>query len=307
MTVVNDVFHAGEIAVQERAGERAIAEHYGSMIRDRLTDGARRFLERQGVIAVGGAAADGTLWASLWCGDAGFISTDVLGQRVTLHWPLAHIVADDPVRPLVASGEPLAMLVIDLAKRARLRINGVVHDVHGTGVQLTVGETFGNCIKYIQRRERMVTATPDEAPVVRRGTTIDADRREFVRRTDTLFVASIHRERGLDVSHRGGRPGFARVVDERTIRIPDYQGNSLFQTLGNIESDPRAAMALVDFDRRRVLSMTGVAAIEFTAEDSAQPTGGTDRYWSFTVDRWVEFSLPSTMRWTLIERSPFNP
>jgi hypothetical protein len=81
----------------------------------------------------------------------------------------------------------------------------------------------------------------------------------------------------------------------------------MYQTLGNVSIDARAGLALIDFDRRRVLSLTGTAAIEFDAEDLRHPTGGTGRYWSFTMERWVEFSLPSTMTWTLIERSPFNP
>jgi hypothetical protein len=56
-----------------------------------------------------------------------------------------------------------------------------------------------------------------------------------------------------------------------------------------------------------VLSLTGSAVIEFGADDPRHPTGGTGRYWSFTVARWLEFPLPPTMQWTLIDRSPFNP
>jgi hypothetical protein len=81
----------------------------------------------------------------------------------------------------------------------------------------------------------------------------------------------------------------------------------MFQTLGNFDVDTRAGLALIDFERRRVLSLTGHAVTEFGNEDPGHPTGGTGRYWSLTVARWVEIPLPSTMRWTLIERSPFNP
>lgn len=303
----DSVFHPGEIAIQERTGQRAIAERHASMIRDRLTTGARGFIERQGVVAVGAEAPDGTLWASLWCGEPGFVRSDPLGQRVELHSSSEYAVAGDPVRPIVRAGEPLAMLAIDLTKRARLRINGVVVGTSPTAVELAVRETFGNCVQYIQRRERIVASCDTAQESVLHGTAIDADRRTLVERIDTLFVASIHPARGVDVSHRGGNPGFVRVVNDRRLRVPDYQGNGLFQTLGNFEADPRAGLALVDFDRGRVLSLTGVAAIDFDAEDPAHPTGGTARYWSFTVDHWVEFALSSIMRWTLAERSPFNP
>jgi hypothetical protein len=136
---------------------------------------------------------------------------------------------------------------------------------------------------------------------------LDDDRRAFIDRTDTLFVASINAERGLDASHRGGEPGFVRVVDETTLRIPDYEGNSMYQTLGNFQLDPRAGLALIDFERQRVLSITGRAALDFGADEPHHPSGGTGRYWTFTVDRWVERSLPPGITWTLVDRSPFNP
>ena len=306
MSNASQAFHAGEIAVQERAGERAIAEHHAPMIRDRLTGGARGFLESQGVIAVGVAAPNGSLWTSLWCGEAGLARADALGQRVQLQWPAESATAD-PVRPIVRAGDPLALLVIDFARRGRLRINGLVRSVDDRGIDVMIRETFGNCIKYIQRRHRVLGPPNAIVSRVERGNTIDAARAELIARTDTLFVTSVHRERGLDVSHRGGRPGFVHLIDDRNLRIPDYQGNSLFQTLGNFEVDPRAGIALIDFDKGSVLSLTGTASAHFGAEHPEHPTGGTGRYWSFRVDSWVEFPLPSTMRWTLVEPSPYNP
>jgi hypothetical protein len=199
------------------------------------------------------------------------------------------------------------MLVIDFETRRRLRVNGIVERVDGRDLELRVQETFGNCIKYIQRRHRSDDFPGGAEAPVEKGSALDDDRRLFIARTDTLFVASVHPRRGLDVSHRGGHPGFVQVEGDRTLRIPDYEGNAMYQTLGNFAVDSRAGLALIDFDRRRVLSITGKARVEFDAEDLHHPTGGTGRYWSFTMERWVEFSLPSTMTWTLIERSPFNP
>lgn len=56
----------------------------------------------------------------------------------------------------------------------------------------------------------------------------------WIQQAGTLFIASSHPERGADVSHRGGHPGFIRVEDAQTIIIPDYSGNNMFNTLGNI-------------------------------------------------------------------------
>jgi uncharacterized protein len=301
-------FHAGEIAVQIRAGERAIAERRESTIRDRLNDAANAFLESQTVVAAGALAPDGALWASMWSGAKGFLRGTATGDSVEVLHPLDDHVAD-PVRSIVRSNAPLGMLVIDLETRRRLRINGVVGRVNDSGLALHIREAFGNCPKYIQKRLRSHVGVSANRAIAsaEHGTMFDEQRRSLIARADTLFVASVHPERGIDASHRGGPPGFARVVDDRTIRIPDYAGNSMFQTLGNLEVDARAGLAFIDFDRHRVLSATGHAASDFGEEDPAHPTGGTDRYWSFTVDRWVERSLSSATTWLLVERSPFNP
>lgn len=301
-----DAYHAGEIAVQERAGERSVAQRRGGMIGDRLVEGARAFLSRQGVAAVGAAAPDGTLWASLWCGAEGFLRGDDEGERLELISALDRTLDVDPIRPLIQAGAPLAMLVIDFVTRQRLRINGIVTRAETTGLELRAREVFGNCNKYIQRRQRSDDPSASEVAPVVQGHALDAERRDFIARTDTAFVASVHRGRGLDVSHRGGQPGFIWLESDGTLRMPDYPGNSMFQTLGNFEVDTRAGLALIDFERRRVLSLTGNAVAVFGAEDPRHPTGGTGRYWSFTTARWVEFPLPR-IRWTLIDRSPFNP
>lgn len=300
------VFHAGEIAVQELTGDRSVAQRRASMIGDQLVEGARVFLSRQGVAAVSAVGPDGLLWASLWCGDPGFLRGDGDGQYLEVVSALDHTLAVDPVRPIIRSGSPLGMLVIDFETRRRLRVNGTVSRLDAVGLELHVREAFGNCIKYIQQRRRSNVAGGAMEPV-ERGGPLDEQRRDFLARSDTVFVASIHPERGLDVSHRGGDPGFVVVKDERTLRIPDYQGNGMYQTLGNFAIDARAGLAVIDFDRRRVLSLTGNAISDFGIEDPAHPTGGTSRYWQFTLERWVEYSLPTTMMWTLIERSPFNP
>jgi len=301
------VFHDGEIAVQVRAGERAVAERRESMLRDRLNDAAGAFVASQGTVAVGAAAPDGTLWASLWCGAKGFARTNEAGDRLDIRHALGDAAAD-PVRSIVSAGEPLGVLVIDLETRRRLRINGVVDRSGAASVEMRIREAFGNCPKYIQKRVRVEGTVAREASAhVEQGSIFDDERRGFIARTDTLFVSSVHPERGVDVSHRGGHPGFVRSVDDRTLRIPDYPGNSMFQTLGNLEVDTRAGIAFIDFERHRALSATGRAVSSFGIEDPAHPTGGTGRYWSFTVDRWIEFSLPLSMTWKLVERSPFNP
>jgi hypothetical protein len=243
----------------------------------------------------------------LWCGTPGFLRGDEHGKRVEIVSSLDHTLTTDPVRQLIRTGAPLGMLVIDFATRRRLRVNGTISRSDAMGLELSVQEVFGNCLKYIQRRQRSDDGPSGAIAPTNSGLVLDEERKDFVARTDTVFVASIHPTRGLDVSHRGGHPGFVRVEHEGTLRIPDYPGNSMFQTLGNFAVDSRAGIALIDFEQRRVLSLTGNAMADFGTEGALHPAGGTGRSWSFTVEQWVEFSLPPMITWTLIERSPFNP
>lgn len=302
-----EVFHAGEIAVQELAGERAIARRRESMIGNRVVEGARAFLSAQTVVAIAAEQPDGALWASMWCGLPGFVTSAGDGAHVEVIAALDRTLTADPVRRILRAGGSIGMLVIDLNSRRRLRINGVVTRADVRGIEVRVNEVFGNCPKYIQRRVHSFDGRVGAATPVESGRVLDEARTRFIERADTAFVASIHPQRGLDVSHRGGPVGFTRVVDPSNLRMPDYPGNSMFQTLGNFSVDTRASIALLDFERGRVLSLTGSARLEFGAEDVRWPTAGTGRYWSFTVERWLEFPLPTMMSWTLVERSPFNP
>jgi predicted pyridoxine 5'-phosphate oxidase superfamily flavin-nucleotide-binding protein len=299
-----EVFHEGEVAVQERTGERAIALHHGSILRETIPPAARAFLATQKMLAVGAADDAGRLWASLWSGARGFIQSDDAGTRLQVE---PHGRSDgDPVWPLLAGGNAVGLLAIDLASRRRFRVNGVVGDSDEHGIEVLVNETFPNCPKYIQRRE-MLDGAPFEARPVEEGNRLDPQRRAFIAGSDTLFVASRHPRRGVDVSHRGGPRGFVHVVDERRLRVPDYAGNSMFQTLGNFEVDRHAGVTMVDFERGRLLAFTGVVSVSYGSEDPTLPTGGTGRYWDFTFDRWIELSLADGIGFRFVDASPFNP
>ena len=122
-----------------------------------------------------------------------------------------------------------------------------------------------------------------------------------------MFVGSQHPERGADASHRGGEPGFVQVLDEQTLRIPDYAGNGMYQTLGNLHSTGRAGLLFLDFEGRRMLHVTGTTRLHFDTNETRIATGGTGRSWDLRVTRWVEGALPATIDAEFLERSRFIP
>ena len=304
--MTHDPFHAGELEVQQRAGQREAAASNGAMVEDHLTPGACRFAAQQRLAAVAARDARGWPRATLWPGAPGFVRC---ADERTLAVALPPLDAQDPVRAGLTAGAPLGLLLVDLRTRRRLRVNGSVARVVGDELTLAVREAFGNCPKYIQRREPDLRApAPASSAATVAGTELDAERTARIARADTVFVASGHPQRGLDASHRGGEPGFVRVLDARTLRFPDYPGNGMFQTLGNLAVDPRAGVAIVDFDHGRVLSLAGTVRTRFDeVEDPAQATGGTGRYWELLVRDWLEHPLPPAAGWRLVEPSPFNP
>jgi hypothetical protein len=230
------------------------------------------------------------------------------GQHVSILTSVVEASPHDPVRSCLAVGRDLGMLAIDLESRRRLRINGSIEDISTDEVSILVHESVPNCPKYIQRRHPHDVSTmtssrrPEEC-----GCQIDEERRAFVEHADTAFVGSLHPTRGADVSHRGGAPGFIKVVDATTLRVPDYPGNSMFMTLGNFEVDPRASLAVVDFERGRAVSFSGLARLRFEVENPKHPTGGTGRYWDLTVREWIQFDVLPTVWWELLDASPYNP
>jgi uncharacterized protein len=303
----NEPFHDGEIAVQERAGERLIARRHGAAISSRIVAGALPFLAQQRLLVLSAAGDDRQVWTSVWFGEPGFVrSAD--GQRVTIVSSLMEVSPNDPVLGRLAVGRDLGILAIDLASRRRLRINGSIEAFSVDEISILVRESVGNCPKYIQRRHRHdVSTAPSSGRSAEQGRLVDEERRALVERADTAFVGSVHPTRGADASHRGGAPGFIKVVDATTLRVPDYPGNSMFMTLGNFEIDPRASLAVLDFERGRVVSFSGSARLRFDGEDPKHPTGGTGRYWDLAVREWVQVDVLPAVRWQLLDASPYNP
>ncbi|SEW25317.1 pyridoxamine 5'-phosphate oxidase family protein [Luteibacter sp. 329MFSha] len=299
-------FHPGERSAQERAGESAIAMRNRAIVANFVVAGARPFIAQQFMVVVGNVDASGKVWASVLYGQPGFAQT--LDGR-SIHLTLAAQARDpmDPIWSGVAPGNDLAMLFIELGTRRRYRVNGTVLRVDDEGIEMAVHEAFPNCPKYIQRRELRGFADVAAAPQAASGRVLRGSVRDVVDAADTLFIASQHAEHGADVSHRGGDAGFVRVVDEATLRIPDFVGNSLFNTLGNLGVDPRAGLAIPDFAGGRLLQLTGRASVRWDGPDAANETGGTGRFLEFHVDRWVLRDAMPRAQWEYLDASPYNP
>jgi len=297
----SDPYHEGELAVQERAGAGDMARRIGRGLRADIPPGAAAFLREQRFAVLGWPEATGDgaraprMWASPLSGEPGFLAV-ASPRAVSVR---ADLVAGDPLEAsgLPGDGVDVGMVVMDLAARRRLRVNGVARGEGPGAFEIRTRQLYGNCPKYIQARELVPRRGAPAAPPASSSRLDDAQAR-WITAADTFFIATRHPEAGADASHRGGRPGFVRVADDgRALSWPDYPGNNMYQTLGNIAVDGSAGLLFIDFDSGSTLQLAGSARIEWEPE----------RRIELRIERVVEIARGLPLRWRFIDRSPFNP
>jgi predicted pyridoxine 5'-phosphate oxidase superfamily flavin-nucleotide-binding protein len=286
-------FHEGERAVQSRAGVREVAERIGGrMVASSMAGVFRALFEELPYVVVAAVGPDGAPHASMLVGRPGFVSSP---DDRTLVIDAA-VPSGDPIHEGLTAGAPVGLLGIQLETRRRTRANGVVLERSGARLVIRVQESFGNCPQYIQSRE-ILDVTSRKAPTAIDEHAILSKRAlEIVARADTTFIASVSAGRRVDVSHRGGRRGFVRSAleaEHTVLTMPDFSGNNLFMTLGNLAEDPRAGLAIVDFESGALLSLTGTTSLVWDGPELAS-FAGAERLVRFAVTggRLLEGAIP---------------
>ena len=266
MTETTSPFHAGERTVQGLAGVRERIERKGrAVIRNYMPEQHRAFFAALPFLVVGLADQNGHPWATTLSGPPGFMNSaeaDLLAVKAWLN-------PGDPLHACIRDGAPVGGLGIELSTRRRNRINGrIEYCTSGEGFSIRVQQSFGNCPKYIQARNERPQIRSGPVPERRTASHLGDDEVSVIAGADTFFIASrsaqLDRDassQGLDVSHRGGLPGFVRVVSPNELCFPDYSGNLLFNTLGNLAADDRAGLVFIDFQSGRLLHVIGKARI----------------------------------------------
>ena len=300
-------YHRGERAAQARIGLAEKMAPLGELIlQDAMPGQHRDFYEKLPLMFVGAADDDGNLWASVLAGEPGFIQSPT-STELQIH---SSFDALDPIAAAIRAGRDLGLLGIELETRRRNRLNARIESADADGLRLEVKQSFGNCPKYIQRRQHR--KREDQVAVSRKDfDTFDTATQAFIRQADTLFIASQFDDgenaanRGPDVSHRGGVPGFVEITDERRLSIPDYSGNNFFNTIGNLIENPRAGLLFIDFDSGSILSMTGRAEVIW-AEDEPLEIDGVERLIRFTLERGVRLDNLLPFEWQFEDYSPYS-
>jgi predicted pyridoxine 5'-phosphate oxidase superfamily flavin-nucleotide-binding protein len=248
------MYHDGELEMQRRAGVTELASRVGRIIGDELTAQAAMFIAARQFVIVATVDGDGAPHASLLGGAPGFAhardpETLVVAPRFGHR---DRVAADLAVR------DAFGLLAIDFPNKRRMRVNGRA-SLDADVITVVTTEVYSNCPQYI--------SVNPSAPA-------HDSWEEWVVGADTFFIGSVHPKRGADASHRGGPVGFVRIESPSRLVWPDYSGNNMFNTLGNVTIEPRSALLFVDFASGATLELRGRATVR----------GDTEREIAFDVD-----------------------
>jgi len=307
------------------------------VLRPYMPEQHREFFTQLPFVIVGSVDAAGQPWASVLARPPGFIDSPN-PRHLTIH---AAPLAGDPLAESLRPGAAIGLLGIEPHTRRRNRMNGVVEQVRAEAFSVRVSQSFGNCPKYIQARAPVYDdERPDHAGSLHRATRLDAAALRMIRAADTFFIATAYpgadsgaksgvnpsadpgvdtnafaradtsghadagRAHGVDVSHRGGKPGFVRVDGEGTLTAPDFAGNQFYNTIGNLLVNPRAGLLFIDFERGDLLYLAAEATVIWDGPEVAA-YAGAQRLLRLVVRQMLRIEAALPLRWGAAALSPF--
>lgn len=304
---MDEIYHEGQLAVQKITGEEEIAQRRIPTVRSSLHPRSIPFIEHQVLAFLGTEDSDGEIWLSLLVGERGFISVP---SPQEIKFDLGKITSsrEDIFFKNIATEPTVGLLFHEAAKRARYRAWGTVSEVDGY-LSFNIKMGYPSCPKHIQRETIEVPENPKEIlPRSESGTTLGTLEKDWIVGAHTFFISTQTKKGDIESSHRGGEPGFIEILEDGTLRVPDYLGNSMYSTLGNIYQNPKAALLFVDYEKGGTLQLTGLAKLQFDQNSEADfhKSGETGRFWTFQTKRWIRTIDHHQVTAEFIDFSPFN-
>lgn len=296
-------FHEGEVALQGEAGVDSAA--FEAMAQRSMDPGLHpreiNFVEGRTFAVATTMDERGRPWSSPLFGSSDRRLFSVQ-DPVTISM-LPGVAPGDPLASNIEATSELGVLFFDPSYRRRIKSIGHATIADGV-VNYTLTRSFGICNKYIYKRDHAVSGStaPESAGESALASALDDESIAQLAATDTAFLASYHDVNGADPTHRGGPAGFVTVLDENTISMPDYMGNGMFNTLGNLRIDDRIGFMTVDFGSGRTLHLTGRGQVRPSPDDDVM----SERTLIIEIDQaLVTFANQGT--WVDVEEFPIRP
>ncbi|QDS72105.1 hypothetical protein FKW77_003540 [Venturia effusa] len=295
-----------------------------------LTPQAAYMLQSAPLLAIGTLDSDLRPWVALWGGESGFakpLGGGLVGVRADIDARYDPVVEafipktkrkDGEVVRSEGEGNIFAGLTINLMTRKRVKIAGRMiagavgeEDEMGNGeiqAAVRIEQSLGNCPKYLNHKD--IRPAPMHSELVSTSLKLTSEGIALLAKADLFFISSSQENKDMDTNHRGGPPGFVRVVsnneDGAEIIYPEYSGNRLYQTLGNLVVTPRAGLVIPDFETGDVLYLTGDTEVLVGKDAEAMlPRSNLAVKIKITGARFVKQGL--SFRGIPGEYSPYNP
>ena len=293
-TVDASPFHRGEQELQSRVGLLSKMEVMGKrMIRSYMPEQHREFYAQLPFLIVGSVDNQGRPWASILPVNLG----EIVSPTPTRLKIDSKVIKGDPLNDSYhRKNAPIGLLGIEMHSRRRNRVNGYINLQANGGVEFQVGQSFGNCPQYIQHKQfKYIRDAGEQGPnyETQTFTALDNQTRAMIENAEMFFVASAVKaisnisSEGVDVSHRGGRPGFIKVQGN-TLTIPDYPGNNVFNTFGNFLLNPKAGLLFTDFLSGELTLLTGRVELHWEKNTELENFQGAQRSWTFTLEQGIK-------------------
>ncbi|MBB4845599.1 putative pyridoxine 5'-phosphate oxidase superfamily flavin-nucleotide-binding protein [Paucibacter oligotrophus] len=301
--------HAGERRMHQQLGlEEFMAQRAPLMIRREMPEQHRAFFELLPWLLIGGLDAQAQPWASLLAGPPGFAhspSPDCLQLD-------AEPLVGDPLAASWQLGAPIGLLGLQAHTKRRNRLNGRLLAAEAGRLSIGVSQSFGNCPKYIHPREAFFAPAQEarNAPPIKLGPALNERARQIIRSADTFFIASASAQagdvaapasEGVDVSHRAGPPGFVRLSQDAQgachLDVPDYPGNQLFNTLGNVLVQERVGLLFIEFHSGSLLWLSGLAFVEMQDQALIQQFDSAQRLLRIKLAQGLLGEQAAPLRW----------
>ncbi|KAA8917176.1 hypothetical protein TRICI_000679 [Trichomonascus ciferrii] len=288
-----------------------------------LAPGAGTLVHRAPLLALGCLDKDGRPWTTLWGGERGF-ARPVGGEAMAVsasvdreHDPvLRALLGDRGVNEVVQheeKGPILSGLAIDLERRNRVKLfgrmkaGGTTNEGVG-GFLFEIEGSLGNCPKYINKKA--IEPCKPDPQLVSESSQLCPEALELLETADMFFISTSNGQSDMDTNIRGGSPGFCRLLSNESsgavVVYPEYSGNRLYQTLGNLQTTPKAGLCVPDFDTGDVLFLTGGTEVLMGSEAAALLPHSNVAVKILVTSAWfVRGGLP--FRGIPGERSPYNP
>jgi uncharacterized protein len=253
---MNSVYHDGERYIQEQMGVRDKSDSLSSMIYHEMPVVAAQFLESLNFAVVTFSTSNQELFSSVLFDINSFI-TILHTKEIVINLEKSSFIPDNI---LGEKNLNIGLLGLEFENRMRIRVNGK-GKIEDNKLFLVIDEVYSNCPKYINDRKIVGKVDFFNDSILDKYTTLVNECKKIIENSDTFFIATNHENKGSDISHKGGKKGFLKIISPTQLEFDDFPGNNMYNTLGNIYTNPNISILIVDFASNDILHINGHAKI----------------------------------------------